>query len=415
MGDISRRTALSLLFAAAPVTLISCAPVSPVAQTPTAVPTPTPTPTSLAATSAPRGSLVNAEFGPTGAHWPTRTPLLTDDFDVVVEADCNWTAIGNAIKYVDERSRELTGCVLVKPGVLPGFGAGSSSSPVLQLIGSAGRSSRVVVTPRDGISSVSLEDSIRIDRVIGVSFIGFWTFPNSLVLTSVQDFAWARSKGRAFNITGGDYVPAQQVELVECVTPEAQVTESDAWAFRTGDNAVEGISVVGCYIAPSYKPDGSKSHCDTLQLSGNPLQDGITITDSVIFASTNAAFIPSSNARNVVFDHTLIVAGDRMLQRYPLSAEANAFTSGLPAAVNGAGSVGILSARNSTLIGNLRGEWATVTNTMISADASRMVVQNGSFTTDFALASIDTAWLESKTPMPTDERLLSIWGGSEQE
>ena len=57
--------------------------------------------------------------------------------------------------------------------------------------------------PRDGSASVTFDASIRLDRVMGVSFVGFWTFPNSLVLTGVQ----------AEQLHAGDYAP---VDAPEC-------------------------------------------------------------------------------------------------------------------------------------------------------------------------------------------------------
>jgi len=409
MAQPSRRAVIALMVATPAAVLLGCAAsVRPVVAS-------SPTPTTTGATASvgvaaalPTGALAGAEFGPNGSHWPTRTPKPSDKFDLVIEADCNWAAIGKAITYVTERTKDGKGAVLVKPGALPGNGAGSSSSPVLQLVGQADRPYRVLVAPRDGIGSVTHTGSLRIDRVKGVSFVGFWPFPNSVVLTSVEDVAWAWSKGQAFNITAGKGGTARRIELVECVTPDLKVTESDAWAFRTAGTALDDIAVVGCYVAPSYKPAGSSAHCDTLQLSGDKPQTTVTLRDSVIFASTNAAFIPSAIAAGVLFDHTLVVGGDRMLQRYPAPPEANAFTSGFPSAVNGSGTVGILSARNSTFIGPVRGEWASVESTRVSASSATRSASGG-FTSDPSLSSIDAAWLERVTPLPTDDRLRAVW------
>ena len=401
---------MSLLVAVPVGALLGCT-ASPAPAAASVSPTPTVTGSPAAAgirAGAPTGALATAEFGPNGTHWPSRTPRANERFDLVVESECNWAAIGKAISYVTERTPKGKGVVLVKPGTLPGNGAGSSSAPVLQLVGQADRPYRVLVAPRDGIQSITHTGSIRIDRVKGVSFLGFWTFPNSVVLTSVEDVAWGWSKGQAFNVTAGKGGPARRVELVECVTPDLKLTESDAWAFRTAGNALDDIAVIGCYIAPSYKPAGSSAHCDTLQLSGDRPQRGVTLTDTVVFGSTNAAFIPSGVAENVMFDHSLIVAGDRMLQRYPAPPEANAFTSGFPASVNGAGTKGILSARSSTFIGAVRGEWATVeSSTMSGSTAARAAA--GGFASDSSLSSIDATWLERATPTPTDDRLRAIW------
>lgn len=409
MPDYSRRAALSLMIAVPALTLAACTRTQNRAVEPTPSSTPrTGVPASLRTAAVPSGALAAAVFGPNGGHWPTRTPRASDKFDLVVEAECTWADIARAISFVTERTPNGKGLVLVKPGILPGNGAGSSSAPVLQLVGALGRPYRVLVAPRDGVGSITHSASMRIDRVRGVAFMGFWPFPNSLVLSSVEDVAWGWSKGQAFNITAGAGGPARGIELVECVTPDARMTESDAWAFRTAGNLLEDVSVVGSYIAPSYKPAGSSAHCDTLQLSGDHAQNRVTLTDSVLFASTNAGFIPSSLATAVAFNHTLIVASDRMLQRYALPAGANAFTSGVPAAVNGTGTVGLLSATDSTFVGALQGTWASIQNTTVSGNRTAAPA-SGSVQIDSSLSRIDAGWLEARTPMPTDDRLRAIW------
>lgn len=347
-------------------------------------------------------------FGPTGMHWPSRTPRPYDAFDASVECECSWDAIAEAITAVDAAAPDGAARVLVRPGTLPGDGAGSTSEAVLQGIGRGGRASRVLVIPRDGTGSVTLDGSIRIDAVVGVAFAGFWSFPRSVVLTSTQDFAWAWSKGQAFNITSGGSGPSDDVELVECVTPEASSGDADTWAFRTADNPYSNISVRGCYLAPTYKSDDSSAHCDTLQLSGNSDKEGLVLEDTVLFASTNAGFIPSAGATGVVFDHSLLVGGDRMLERYPLPDGANDFTSGLPAAVNAAGSVDQMSAKDSVFVGGVRGTFLEVENSRTSA-AEPPKATSGSFTSDPSLREIDAEWLETNAPMPTDERLAQIW------
>ncbi len=164
----------------------------------------------------------------------------------------------------------------------------------------------------------------------------------------------------------------------------------------------------GCYLAPTYKPDDSSAHCDTLQLSGNSDKEGLLIEDTVLFASTNAGFIPSAGATGVVFDHSLLVGGDRMLERYPLPDGANAFTSGPPAAVNAGGSVDQMSAKDSIFIGGVRGTFLEVENSRSSAEKPPQAT-GGSFTSDPSLSDIDAGWLEANAPMPTDDRLKQIW------
>lgn len=262
--------------------------------------------------------MAGAEFGPTGGHWPSRTPRPSDHFDMTLETGCTWGEISKAIESACAQAPGGNARVLVRPGTLPGYGAGSTKKPVLSIVGRTGRRSRVLVMPRDGIGTVQFSESIRLDRVSGVAFVGFWTYPFSVVFTGGNDMAWACSKGCTFNVSTNETAPISNLELVECVTPESRLSESDAWAVRTGGSAADSISVVGSYIASYHKPASSPAHLDTLQLSGSQPINGVTIKDSVIFGSTNSAFIPTTLAANVLFDHSLVVSGSRLLQRYPV-------------------------------------------------------------------------------------------------
>lgn len=409
MPQFSRRTALSAFALASALAsagfLASCAPEQRPRPTGTAT---TPRPSRTAPPSGDASSAPLGTYGPTGANWPSRTPRTEELFDFDEECDCTWGAIEKAITRAVTSTSDGKARVRVKPGALSGNGAGSRDQPVLQGLGAENRPFRVLVSPRDGVGSVTVDDSIRIDNVTGVSFVGFWLAPYGIVLTSVRDFAWAWSKGIAFNISSSTSGPVEDAELVECVTPDASAKASDTWAFRTGEYPYRDIAVRGCYLAPSYKPDGSGAHCDTLQLSGSPDQSGLLIQNTVIFASTNAAFIPTADATDITFDNTLVVAGDRMLVRYPLPAGSNAFTSGKPTAINAAGSHGQMSARNTTFIGHVRGTFREVEQSTVSGkDAPD--AQSGSFTSDTSLANIGADWLDAAAPMPTDERLRSLW------
>lgn len=352
-------------------------------------------------------TVMSTRFGPDGSHWPSRTPRPTDTFDRTIECDCTWAAITNAIASLRTVAPNGNVRILVRPGRLAGNGAGSSSKPVLQGIGQTGRGRRILIMPRDGSASVTFDASIRLDRVMGVSFVGFWTFPNSLVLTGVSDFAWAWSKGRAFNISSNETGAVSNVEFVECVTPESQLTESDAWATRTAGSTVTDLSIIGCYMASMYKPSGSSAHLDTYQLSGTHALRNVIMKDTVIFASTNAAFIPTELASGVRFEHSLVVAGSRMLQRYPLPEGAKTSTTGMPQAANGSGTNGVMSARDSIMIGSVPGVWASVENSF--TPGATTYSNSGRWTSDPTLSNVDSAWLEARTPTPTDEYLRAIW------
>jgi hypothetical protein len=409
VADLSRRALLGMAAAAPLGLLAACSADAAGAPSPSrSTPSVTGDPSALNASAVAQGPLAAAPYGPTGGHWPTRTPARSDRFDLVVESDCTWQDIANAISYVTERTPRGRGAVLVKPGVLQGYGAGSSDGPVLQNVGALGRPYRVLVSPRDGAGTVTTSAPIRVDSVRGVAFVGFWLYPQSVVLTSVQDVAWAWSKGQAFNITTGRSAGSSQVELVECVTPAARASDNDTWAIRTGGTDWSDIRMTGCYISPSYKAAGSSAHCDTLQLSGSQAGTGLVITDTVIFASTNSAFIPSSRTTGIMFDHSLVVAGDRMLERYPLPAGANGFTSGAPSAVNGSGTVNAISGSGSTFIGSIHGQWLSVQACSTSVPRPPAAT-SGAFATDPSLASVGPSWLDAQAPMPTDAALKAAW------
>lgn len=386
MSDISRRSFVGLL---------SVIPL--VAASTIAVPQ---------AASAATSTLYSTTFGPDGSHWPSRTPRPTDTFVKTIECDCTWSAIASAITSLKDVSKNDNVRILVRPGRLSGNGAGSSARPVLERIGQTGRGRRILIMPRDGSQSIAVDASLRMDRVSGVSFVGFWTFPYSLVLTGVSDFSWAWSKGRAFNVSTNDLAAVSDVEFVECVTPESQLTESDAWATRTAGSTVTNLSLLGCYIASMYKPSSSTAHLDTLQLSGTHPLKNVVMKDSVIFASTNAGFIPTEIASGVRFEHSLVVAGATMLKRYPLPSGAK-LSSVYPQAANGSGTNGVMSAQDSIMIGSVPGVWAAVGNSFTSA--AKTYANSGGWTYDPTLSEVTSAWLDARTPMPTDEYLRTVW------
>jgi hypothetical protein len=402
MPEVSRRTLLVSLLAV-PLVAAGCAPT----EQPVSSEEPPPPPADDVNVDT-ASITIPAPFGPTGQHWPSRTPKPRDRFDFTVDVDPTWTAIADGIARANAAGASKNAVVRVRPGVLPGNGAGSTSKPVLRNVGKLGRKSRVLVVPRDGAGTVTLAASIRLELVRGVAFVGFWNFPYSAVFSAPQDFAWAWSKGQAFNITANSSEPTADVELVECVTPDARLNDQDVWGFRTDGQTMTGVSVIGCYVAPSYKAAGSSAHCDTLQLSGTHPAAGVVIKDSVIFASTNAAVIPFDRAVDITFDHSLVVGGDRMLQRFPLPDGANAFTSGFPSSVNGSGTVDILSARDSTFLGPVRGTWKSAERSTVST-ASVPKSTTGAFVSDLALATVDAVWMDQVAPARTDDQLRAMW------
>ena len=142
MPPISRRTALAALLSAAPVLMAGCgldrSAATPGAASASGAPHRAARPHTASPATASLGVLSTAEFGPTGRHWPSRTPALTDTFDFTIEVNATWAAIADGIKQAIAKAPKGKTRVLVKPGVLPGFGAGSSKTPVLKNVGKTG-------------------------------------------------------------------------------------------------------------------------------------------------------------------------------------------------------------------------------------------------------------------------------------
>ena len=98
-------------------------------------------------------------FGPNGTHWPSLVPtpfMYDDNVANTIVVDPNWNAIKNAINSLSDAQVAAGALILVKPGTLPGNGAGSGSVPMLQDIGSLTWNQRVTVAPRDGYGTVNI-------------------------------------------------------------------------------------------------------------------------------------------------------------------------------------------------------------------------------------------------------------------
>ncbi|MFZ1250213.1 MAG: Ig-like domain-containing protein [Candidatus Microsaccharimonas sp.] len=360
-------------------------------------------------------------YGPNGSHYPSRTPWAgssTWDYDVTVA--CSWSAISSAINTAATSYPNGKCRIQVMPGTLPGNGAGSTSTPVIQNVGALNRAFRILVVPRDGAFSITHSASARLEKIKGVTFLGFSTWSlgqdgadaSSLVITNSQDVAWGWSKGRAFNITS-NAANSSFIEYVECVAPESELNAADRSATRNANGyATSNVSYVGCYLAPMHKPAGSSAHCDTLQFSGNSTSfKNIYFTDTAIFGSTNAALImtgdgtSTSASDSITFNHALICGGTAATVAYPF----------LPGAYNTSGpTVGFNSkptncvAQNATLIlGKIVPTFASVSSDSRSS-SSAPAPQSGTWTADSNLGA-SQAWFNTNAPKPTDSTLQSMW------
>lgn len=354
---------------------------------------------------------VTTAYGANGTHWPSRTARPSSTFDSTVEVNCDWTSISQAIQTAQARFPGGNCQVLVRPGTLGGNGAGSTSTPVLQNIGGEGRATRILVRPRDGAFSIKHTASARLHNIAGVSFVGFcpWGLGVAenasfgILLTNCKDTAWAWSKTRFMNITSSAG-ESNGVEFVECVAPLQGARDDDRSAFRNGDGGnTRNVLIDGCYLAGTYKADGSSAHCDTLQLSGPGVFENIDFRDSAMFGSTNATYI-TTGATTGKLKHTALIGGFRTALRYPVGADRSQFING-PVAFNGA-PADYAASDGTLLVGKVVPVFSSVANSKTAVAAP--TPKSGAWTLDAGL--FDTAAkIDAEIPFPTDARLQSIW------
>ncbi|KQQ03948.1 MULTISPECIES: hypothetical protein [unclassified Rathayibacter] len=352
-------------------------------------------------------------FGPNGTHWPSLTPWITGDVDTEVEVECTWAAIAEAITTaLTTAGPSDTIRILVAPGELAGGGAGASSTPVMQDVGSLDRENRVLVYPRDGYGTVTTANSWRMLRVNGVTVAGIVTTGGFLV-SGCSGSAFARIRvDAAYNVHGADGVEyTENVEVVEVVVPEAQLRDEDVTSLRTptkGDGSLRYVRRVACYTAPGYKAKDSNAHTDTIQMSGqgDNYYGDFTSVDCIDFASTNTAFQIGS-APNVRYEHCLVVGGDVVHRVFPLPDGAD--PGGNFAASNGPGADKGCSAVDSIFIGAIgASSWAEVTDSTVGYEGTSAPTE-GEWTIDPSILEWSADDVHERSPQVTDEYLATIW------
>lgn len=359
-------------------------------------------------------------FGPTGSHWPERTPRVDDDFDSVVDVDPSWSAIGAAIATATAQHPQGKVKIQVRPGrFAAGNGANSSDRGVIADAGQSGRPWRVLVVPRDGWGSVTASGSVATSNsegyafvgVRGVSLVGFDFTDQGVLVRNCQDFALGWSTAAKLNVTANG-ADVTDVELVECVVPNVGTDSSDTMAFRLANGySIDGLRMLGCYVAPSYKPAGSGSHTDTLQTSrtGSGTHRNLTLRDCVFFQSSSQALM-FADTSSVTLDHVAVLGGLRGTDRYPIAAGQHTMTAE-NALWGGASSV---DAANSLLLGSISSWWSfsSVTDTVVSQTPSSSV-SSGEFTTDSRYAdrtsTMGSDWYAQNCPEPDRSRLSAVW------
>ncbi|QHF25165.1 hypothetical protein GTU73_14915 [Rathayibacter sp. VKM Ac-2804] len=352
-------------------------------------------------------------FGPNGTHWPSRTPWFTGDVDLEVEVECSWSAISEAITTaLDTAGPADTIRILVAPGELPGGGAGSSSSPMMQDIGTLDRDTRVLVYPRDGWGTVTTANSWRLLRVYNVALVGIVT-NGAFLASGCSSSAFARITTNAYNVYGVDGTDfTENVELVEVVVPDAQLRDEDVSSMRTptdGAGGLRHIFRIGCYTAPAYKEKGSGAHTDTVQFSGQGgnYYGDITSIDCIDFASTNTAFQIGS-AQNVRYQHCLVVGADVVKRVFPVPDEAD--QDGSFGASNGPGVEFGCSALDSTFIGPMgAATWASVSGSTAGYETTGAAPKEGEWIIDESILEWTADDVHERSPQVTSEYLAQIW------
>jgi len=358
-------------------------------------------------------------FGPTGGHWPARTPQPDDVFDAVIEADPTWTAIADAIKDGSARYPDGKVKIAVRPGALPaGKGSGSTKAGVLENVGVDGRPWRVLVTPRDGWGTVTGSGALTTAEgyafvgIAGVALMGFDFTGQEVLVRNARDAAVGWSTFGRLNITA-NRSEVNDVELVECVLPEALADDTDRMAFRAAEGySISHIAMRGCYVGPTYKEAGSGAHCDTLQTSADNNESsrlsGLILEDSVFFQSSSHV-LQFERISGVTLDGIALIGGLRGTGRYPLGADRhrNALEKAL------SGEADAVALRRSSIFGSISSDWkfAAVSDTIVSNSSSAAPPAGATFVDTWSDPStpLPEEWLEQNCPMPSPSRLASLW------
>ena len=377
--------------------------------------------------------LRQAVYGPTGGHWPDRTPRPSDAFAAIIEVAPEWAAIAGAISTAVTQYPNESVKIMVTPGTFKsGNGSGSSDKGVLQNVGATGRSSRILIVPRDGWGTVTaqgtLTDSAKsgyaLVGVSGIALMGFDFTEQAVMMRNCRDVAVGWSTFGRLSITANGSADqagserVKSVQLVECVLPNAVNDNTDRMALRVADGSlIEGVSLIGCYLAPAYKSAGSTVHVDTLQTSNSPSRPtwyaahrNLVFRDTIFFQSSNQT-LQFENAGPLTFDRTAVIGGQRAFDRYPpdssrySSSGENALWGWSPEAAT----------RDSLLLGSINA-WAftdVVATTVSKPPAAGAVIAQGSFTVDPTYASrtrpMGQRWYDEHCPLPTPSRLRRLW------
>lgn len=360
-------------------------------------------------------------YGPNGSHWPSLipTPFMYDAARHEVEVDCSWKAIEAALQKVTAAQAAEGVRITVRPGILEGLGAGLGAPSVLTDDGSSAWTRRVTVCPRDGYGSVRINGGFKFTRVKSVCFAGFHCSSGFYWIDCDRSaLAWTRLNGYSavHSQTAGGLV--SNIELSELVWPEALTSNADVLQVIANAGNFTGYRLEGLWMAPHYYVDNTvpRPHTDTLQIyatGGGSYKDiNMTLRDSVIFGSNNAAF-QTGGTQGLTMDHLLIIGSDLGKTIYPVTPGGE--TAEFFCSINGAGSDWTVT--NSHFFGPMQlsnpgggfsnNPFAQVSNSTLSEVISGFVVPaSGTWTRVTGKA----AYQSKLKPNPTQAFLDSIWG-----
>nr|WP_307330721.1 DUF4082 domain-containing protein [Microbacterium sp. SORGH_AS_1204] len=357
-------------------------------------------PVTAAPTPDPAGPV--SAVGPDGTHWPENTPRA--DAARVVNVKPTWSAIAAAITAESKTSDDVVICVA--PGTITGGnGAGSSAKGVLQDIGNASRTSRILVSACAGVGTVKTagDKGIAFVGVRGVSIVGIDMGSTSVMLRNVEAFGFGYTTVGTLLVTANGGRGVQNADVVEVVAGAEAVTGVgyDRMEVKSADGySVNDLSFSGLYAAPHYKERGSNAHTDTIQFvttTGSGTITNVLLEDSAIFQSSNQGIIAGSNSGGEM-RNTLVVGGKTSQLRYPV------YEGGQPivAANSLHGTWSNLAVETSTVAGSVSSSYSFST---VEASASTKGDRGFSKLVPLTLADLD-----EMAPVPTAERLAAIWG-----
>ncbi|MDR1010630.1 MAG: carboxypeptidase regulatory-like domain-containing protein [Opitutaceae bacterium] len=355
-----------------------------------------------------------SSFGPNGTHWPSllSTPFLYDiTIPHRIEVDCTWNDVRTALQSLTEQDVAEGVLILIRPGALPGYGSGASSTPVLENLGSTAWPRRVTIAPRDGYGTVQITAGgvsgaalagARIHNVHGICLAGFQASairPNGCKNTAIAWMNVTSWIGVSSNATAN----TDGVEMVEVVLPTHAIADDDsAQVAGSAGSTLNNVQFIGCYIAPHYRANAA-SHSDTLQFHTAIVTNAV-FRDTALFASSNCA-IQTGDVQGLTLRHSYLAALAPALSRYPFPSDYTPpNVDDVGKVLNGGGSG--FSVYDSILIGRLTGytaaQFTEVVNTRSTASPG-----GAGWTVDATLATSTPE--DFNIPLPTDAYLDSIW------